>query len=71
MLGKVKKALKVTEKSCRIAERQNARFELALSELACAEYRYKLGIASSSDVEQAKQSVVSYTRTVDQLRQDT
>ncbi|TWU33851.1 Serine/threonine-protein kinase StkP [Novipirellula artificiosorum] len=69
MRGKMKKALKVTEKSCRIAERQQARLELALSESACSQYRYKLGISGSAEVERAQEAVATFSRTVDQIRQ--
>lgn len=48
-IGKTKRALKVAEKSCALARKQQAKYELALSERVAAQIRVKLNIPGADD----------------------
>lgn len=58
--GRPAKAIRVTQQSCRAAEKSEMKYELALSKLAVAEYRAECGKADAQDVEQARTRVQTF-----------
>jgi hypothetical protein len=68
LFGHLQKALRVTEKSRQVAESDGARYEQALSALACAEYRRDLGQIEPGELERAAGAASEFERQVEQLR---
>jgi eukaryotic-like serine/threonine-protein kinase len=47
--GRLHKALRAAEKSCRVAERQKAKYELAQSRVVCAQLMQRHGVATADE----------------------
>lgn len=66
--GKLKKALRVVEQSCKTAEKQDAQYELAQSQLLQAELYIELRKGREEDVRVAQQKVLKFIKPVEELQ---
>jgi hypothetical protein len=66
-VGKTRKALRLAEKSCQVAEKQSAKYEYAQSDLLRAELKQSLGIDGSlQELENAKAELERYQAVIDE-----
>jgi serine/threonine protein kinase/tetratricopeptide (TPR) repeat protein len=67
--GKLNKAIKIADRSLRIAEARQMRYESALSCLARTQYQHQLGVVGAVQVEEAKAAFEEFDREMNSVHE--
>jgi hypothetical protein len=70
-LGKPKKGLKYAQKSCAVAETQDAKYEYAQSQLVCGKLGRELGLLEAADqLAEAERELARFQEMIDRATQE-